>query len=118
MDAHVESAGARYFRCYRLTATITPEQCRINRQRCDALVPVIDLQALALEEIRAPCFHCPQAPQVDAGRVRLFTVPQVVTGHALAEPAAECLPWELRIGAQPSDRLAFTSAFWVPEWDL
>jgi hypothetical protein len=65
------------------------------------------------------CLGCPQAPLVDAGSVRWFTVQEVAAGLARREPSAPRLPGEQRIGAQPGvEELVFTSHFWVPECDL
>jgi hypothetical protein len=119
METTVDSAGPRYFRCLRMAATITPRQCRANRERCALLEPLFDLFAPGAGEPGPPCQDCPQATQVDAGQVRFFSAPEVLAGHARAESSPrDPLPWEHRQSARPSDRLAFTSAFWVPEWEF
>jgi hypothetical protein len=119
METRVNCAGPRYFRCLRMAATITPQQCRANRDRCQLLEPLFVLVAPGVDEARPPCRDCPQAGQVDAGQARFFSAPEVLAGQARAESCfRDPLPWEHRESARPSDKLAFTSAFWVPECDL
>ena len=53
MEAHVQSAMPLYFRCHRLAATLTPAQCRLNRDRCEHMVSQLDWPDLAAEEVTA-----------------------------------------------------------------
>jgi hypothetical protein len=119
MQSQVGSSAQLYFRCIRLAATISPRQCRSNRDRCSELSSLIEqLPAWQTGEPFA-CLDCPQAPRVDSGHVRCFTDSEVVAGLARADvPPATRLPWEHRESARPSDNQSFTSAFWLPEWDF
>jgi hypothetical protein len=106
-----------YFRCPRLSATLSRRQCVTNRRHAANLDLVLASET-AQEDGALLCLDCPLAPKVDAGKVPFFTAPEVYAGKALPAPDPRArLPWERRDSARPSDRLAFTSAFWVPELD-
>ena len=117
MDTQITSFTQHYFRCYRLAATITPQQCRLNRESCGAAHPRIDPIRIAFEGARTYCLDCPQAPGVDSGTVPLFTLPQVVAGLARQEPEARMLPGQFRPSVHHSADI-LTSHYWVPEWDF
>ena len=117
MDTHVNSPASQYFRCYRLAATITPQQCRVNRDVCLQQTPRIDPIQIAFVGAPTYCCDCPQALLVDASAVPLFTLPQVVAGLARQEPQAPMLPGQYRPSVHHSADM-LTSHFWVPEWDF
>lgn len=111
-------ATSLYFRCARLSATITASQCRVNRERSERLQAAFDGRPMPPEFREFTCLDCPQARLVDVGSVHWFTVQEVVAGAARREPSAQRLPGEGRIGAQEGDEYFFTSHHWVPECDL
>jgi len=106
-----------YFRCPRLSATLSRRQCATNRRHATLLERVLESD-LADEQGALLCADCHFAARVDDGEVPFFTAEEVFAGKALPEPDPRArLPWEHRESARPSDHLAFSSGFWIPEWD-
>lgn len=72
-----------YFRCDRLDATLSVQQCRANRERLtphEALALPFDLPPWWVQPL--PCWSCTLAPLVEAARVPFFSAEQVLAGHA------------------------------------
>ncbi len=72
----------QYFRCYRLSATLSLARCRENR----AKIPFVE--ALNYFDVLPPnvqpirCANCPLAKKVEAKQVRFFNMNEVLLGEA------------------------------------
>jgi hypothetical protein len=116
--AKMPGPGADYFRCTLLSATLSVRQCRLNRSRA----PVLEF--LRISDPRAvwqpsPCVDCALAERVEAGAVRFYSLEDALAGLPRAESdPRRSLPGEARESARPSNASAFTSGFWLPEWEF
>lgn len=74
-----------YFRCWRLAATLSLSQCRLNREKPSFIETLLagdvpdNVQPIS-------CAACPLAKRVEQGLVRLYTAAEVLRGAVLRDP--------------------------------
>ena len=86
----VETGARRYFRCERLSATLSLQQCRMNRVKLsyhDALVRGVDPLPPDIQPFA--CWSCTLAPGVETGARPFFTVEEVLAGLARVAPTPD-----------------------------
>jgi len=79
----------RYFRCSRLSATLSLFQCRMNRVKLsyhDALAQGMDPLPLNIQPLA--CWSCAQAQAVESGSLPFYTAEEVLAGWARDSDAA------------------------------
>ncbi len=72
-----------YFRCYRLSATLSVARCRENRAKIPFVEALNRFDVLPPNVQPLQCVKCPLARQMEANKVEFFTTAQVLQGEAI-----------------------------------